>query len=108
MAGYQQGNLDDFSNLYAALKVPLRKYLWTFVRNATTAEDLLQDAFLQIHRARHTYTPPRPVRPWIYAISRHVALMHLRSTRRRKEYLPEEELPDKWQEYIQINTDYYA
>ena len=21
---------------------------------------------------------------------------------------PEEELPDKWQEYIQINTDYYA
>jgi len=21
---------------------------------------------------------------------------------------PEEELPDKWQEYVQINTDYYA
>jgi RNA polymerase sigma-70 factor (ECF subfamily) len=55
---------------------------------------LLQETFLQIHRARHTYTPPRPVRPWVYAITRHVALMHLRSARRRKEYLPDEDLPE--------------
>ncbi len=94
MIGYQQGNLDDFAKLYAALSVPLVRYLWTFVRNETIADDLLQDTFLQIHRARHTYTPPRPVRPWIYAISRHVALMHLRSARRRKEYLAGDELPD--------------
>jgi len=94
MIGYQQGNLDDFAKLYAALAIPLVRYLWTFVRNTTTADDLLQDTFLQIHRARHTYQPPRPVRPWVYAISRHVALMHLRSARRRKEYLAGEELPE--------------
>ena len=94
MIGYQKGKMDDFEGLYAALKQPLLRYLWTFVRNATTAEDLLQDAFLQIHRARHTYTPPRPVRPWVYAISRHVALMHLRTNRRRKEYSAGDELPD--------------
>jgi RNA polymerase sigma-70 factor (ECF subfamily) len=94
MTGYQQGNLDDFARLYDTLKKPLLRYLWTFVRNTTTAEDLLQDTFLQIHRARHTYTPPRPVRPWVYAITRHVALMHLRSARRRKEFLPDKELPE--------------
>ncbi len=94
MIGYQKGSMDDFSALYAELKNPLVRYLWTFVRNTTTAEDLLQDTFFQIHRARHTYTPPRPVRPWIYAITRHVALMHLRSTRRRKEMLPVDELPE--------------
>jgi RNA polymerase sigma-70 factor (ECF subfamily) len=94
MVGYQKGSMDDFSALYAALSKPLVRYLWTFVRNTATAEDLLQDAFLQIHRARHTYTPPRPVRPWVYAITRHVALMHLRSVRRRKEYLPSEDLPE--------------
>ena len=49
---------------------------------------------MQIHRARQTYTAPRPVRPWIYAITRHVALMHLRSGRRRKEMLPDEQLPE--------------
>jgi len=94
MIGYQKGSMDDFSALYAKLSRPLVRYLWTFVRNSTTAEDLLQDTFLQIHRARQTYTPPRPVRPWVYAITRHVALMHLRSARRRKEVLPDEDLPE--------------
>ncbi len=94
MVGYQKGNMDDFGALYATLKQPLLRYLWTFVRNATVAEDLLQETFLQIHRARRTYIPPRPVRPWVYAITRHVALMHLRSGRRRKEVLAGEELPE--------------
>jgi RNA polymerase sigma-70 factor (ECF subfamily) len=94
MTGYQKGSMDDFEGLYTALKQPLLRYLWTFVRNATAAEDLLQETFLQIHRARQTYTPPRPVRPWIYAITRHVALMHLRSGRRRKEVLADEQLPE--------------
>jgi RNA polymerase sigma-70 factor (ECF subfamily) len=94
MIGYQKGNTDDFGALYAALKQPLLRYLWTFVRNATVAEDLLQETFLQIHRARRTYIPSRPVRPWVYAITRHVALMHLRSRRRRKEVLANEELPE--------------
>jgi RNA polymerase sigma-70 factor (ECF subfamily) len=94
MIGYQKGSMDAFAALYAELSQPLSRYLWTFVRNRSTAEDLLQETFLQLHRARHTYTAPRPVRPWVYAITRHVALMYLRSTRRRKEYLPDEELPD--------------
>lgn len=94
MIAYQKGEMDAFTGLYEALKRPLIRYLWTFVRNQTMAEDLLQETFLQLHRARQTYTPPRPVRPWIYAITRHVALMHLRSMRRRKEMLPDEDLPE--------------
>lgn len=94
MIDYQKGDMDAFSGLYEALKRPLIRYLWTFVRNQPAAEDLLQETFLQLHRARRTYIPPRPVRPWIYAITRHVALMHLRSARRRREVLPDEALPD--------------
>lgn len=94
MTSYQQGEMEAFSGLYAAMKAPLQRYLWTFVRNASTAEDLLQETFLQVHRARHTYSTPRPVRPWLYAISRHVALMHLRTMRRRKEDLAHEDLPE--------------
>jgi RNA polymerase sigma-70 factor (ECF subfamily) len=94
MTRYQQGDAEAFTGLYHVLRAPLERYLWTFVRNSTTAEDLAQEAFLQIHRARHTYASPRPVRPWVYAISRHVALMHLRSGRRRKESLAPEDLPE--------------
>ncbi|MGD8439248.1 MAG: RNA polymerase sigma factor [Holophagae bacterium] len=94
MIEYQKGDMEAFEGLYEALRRPLIRYLWTFVRNQAAAEDLLQETFLQLHRARQTYIPPRPVRPWIYAITRHVALMHLRTTRRRKEMLPDEELPE--------------
>ncbi len=94
MTGYQNGNMSDFNDLYEALKAPLTRYLWTFVRDAATVEDLLQTAFLQLHKARHTYIPPRPVKPWIYAITRHAALMHLRSHRRRQEAPPADALPD--------------
>ena len=93
MVGYQNGDMDCFSELYSRLEQPLLRYLWTFVRNRSTAEDLLQETFLQLHRARHTYSPRRPVKPWIYAITRHVALMHLRSQRRRREEIAPEELP---------------
>lgn len=94
MTSYQQGSMDAFNGLFAAMKDPLYRYLWTFVRNSTVAEDLLQETFFQVHRARHTYSTPRPVRPWLYAISRHVALMHLRSNRRRKESPAFEDLPE--------------
>ncbi len=94
MIDYQKGDMEAFEGLYRTLERPLIRYLWTFVRNQAAAEDLLQETFLQLHRARQTYTPPRPVRPWIYAITRHVALMHLRAMKRRKEVLPEEDLPE--------------
>lgn len=94
MIGYQNGNMRDFNDLYSTLQAPLKRYLWTFVRNASAVEDLLQTTFLQLHRARHTYIPPRPVKPWMYATARHVALMHLRSHRRRREVTADETLPD--------------
>lgn len=94
MTSYQQGHMEGFAALHAALAPPIKRYLWTFVRNGALVEDLLQETFLQVHRSRHTYTPPRPVRPWVYAIARHAALMHLRWRRRRPEEVPEEDLPE--------------
>jgi RNA polymerase sigma-70 factor (ECF subfamily) len=38
------------------------------------AEDVLQDFWLRLHRARHTYRPGEPVLPWIFAIARHTSL----------------------------------
>jgi RNA polymerase sigma-70 factor, ECF subfamily len=44
---------------------------------------LLQESFLQVHRSRHTYRPELPVRPWVFAIARHVWLMDCRTRVRR-------------------------
>ena len=83
MAGYLAGRIDSFDALYDALAQRLRSYLLALCRDASVADDLLQDTFLQVHRARHTYQPGRPVTPWAFAIARHVFLMHQRRTARR-------------------------
>jgi RNA polymerase sigma-70 factor (ECF subfamily) len=96
MIAYQKGDGAAFESLYGALAPPLGGYLRALCRDAALAEDLLQETFLQVHRARRTYISPRPVKPWIYAIARNVFLMSRRSSirRGRHEGLPEQELPE--------------
>lgn len=83
MARYQQGEAAAFDELYAALAPALRRYLIALARDGPAADDLLQDTFLQLHRSRRSYNPAQPVRPWVFAVARHVFLMD-RRTRRRK------------------------
>lgn len=96
MVRYQGGDAKAFEELYAALAPALGRYLRHLVRDPVRADDLLQETFLQIHRARQTYMPARPVKPWVYAIARHVHLMTRRSAMRRArhETTPVLDLPD--------------
>jgi RNA polymerase sigma-70 factor (ECF subfamily) len=93
MTAYQAGDAAAFDRLYAALGPILRRYLQSLARDATRVDDLLQETFLQVHRARRTYDPSRPVVPWALAIARHVFLMECR-TRRRKGDVDAVELDD--------------
>jgi RNA polymerase sigma-70 factor (ECF subfamily) len=83
MVRYQAGEAEAFEKLYAALAPSLRRYLVALARDTQRGDDLLQDTFLQLHRSRRTYNPARPVRPWAFAVARHMWLMDQR-TRRRK------------------------
>jgi RNA polymerase sigma-70 factor (ECF subfamily) len=86
MQAYLDGEIDAFDALYASFAGRLRGYLLSQCRDATLADDLLQETFMQIHRSRRTYQPGRPVTPWIYAIARHVYLMKRRSAGRRMRF----------------------
>jgi RNA polymerase sigma-70 factor (ECF subfamily) len=96
MEAYQEGNLAAFEELYVALAPQLLRYLTSLCRDRTRAEDLLQNTFLHLHKARATYLPGRPVRPWAYAIARNVFLMFARASGRRgrHEVVAPEELPE--------------
>jgi RNA polymerase sigma-70 factor (ECF subfamily) len=83
MAQYQGGSAEAFDRLHDALAPDLKAFLARLSRDATRADDLLQETFLQIHRARAAHTPGQPVRPWVFAIAKRVFLMHLRSAARR-------------------------
>jgi RNA polymerase sigma-70 factor (ECF subfamily) len=96
MVRYQGGAEDAFAEFYGRLSGPLRGYLRTLLAPGIDVEDLVQNTFLQIHRSRQSYLPGEPVRPWVYAIARHVGLMARRSSGRRgrNEVQPVDELPE--------------
>ena len=83
MREYQSGRFEAFDAIYAAIAPALRRYLLSQARDAAKADDLVQETFLQMHRARHTYDASFPLTPWAMAIARHVWLMDRRMLSRR-------------------------
>jgi|CXWL01.1.fsa_nt_gi RNA polymerase sigma-70 factor (ECF subfamily) len=96
MAAYQAGQIEAFERLYERLVKSIRGYLRRLAPAGTDVEDLVQTAFLQLHRSRQTYWPGQPVRPWVFSIARHVGLMARRSSQRRgkNEVQPATDLPE--------------
>ena len=94
MAAYQDGAYSAFEEIYAALVGPVRGWLSAATRDRVRAEDLAQETFLQLHRARRTYDPAYPVMPWVMAIARHVYLMDRRTASRRPHYVGGEDMPE--------------
>jgi RNA polymerase sigma-70 factor (ECF subfamily) len=56
-------------------------------------EDVLQDVLLAVHLKRHTWDSGAPVRPWLYAITRHKVVDAFRA-RGRKIDLPIEDFAE--------------
>jgi RNA polymerase sigma-70 factor (ECF subfamily) len=83
MTQYQCADSAALEELVRRISPALLRYFAAsrFVRNET--EDLLQDCWIRIHRARHTYRSSEPLMPWIFAIARHTRLDEYRRQRRR-------------------------
>jgi RNA polymerase sigma-70 factor (ECF subfamily) len=82
MAAYQAGNQDAFGELFDRHAGRVYGFLVRRLGDATAAEDLHQEAFLRVHRARESYDPERPFRAWLFAILHNLVNDTLRSRRR--------------------------
>jgi len=82
MAGYQQADAAATSALIEQLSPQLYRFFAAQQGNRDDASDMLQDAWLRIHRVRHTYRPGEPLLPWVYAIARCVRVDSYRKRRR--------------------------
>ncbi|HSF02777.1 MAG TPA: sigma-70 family RNA polymerase sigma factor, partial [Solirubrobacterales bacterium] len=81
MERYARGEDQAFSQLYDSLAPRLHRYLLRASRDATRADDLLQQTMLRIHRARGRFIAGAEVLPWAFAIARR---LFIDSMRRRK------------------------
>ncbi|MCG8588601.1 MAG: sigma-70 family RNA polymerase sigma factor [Proteobacteria bacterium] len=85
MAAAQAGDVQAYQDLLEELVPVLRRRVGARLRDASVAEDVVQNALLSIHRARHTYRPERPFGPWMRAIVRNAETDALRQLGRRRE-----------------------
>jgi len=83
MKAAQEGDRVAYDQLLRELLPVLRAFVRTRVGSAATAEDLVQDILLALHRSRHTYLPDHPFGPWLRSISRNVLIDFFRSQARR-------------------------
>lgn len=82
MLGYQKGDPDSAAELVEIVSPMLMRFLAAPSLTRAYAEDMLQECWLRIHRARHTYRPGAAVLPWLYGIARHVRVDSYRRVRR--------------------------
>src|SRR5712691_7095200 len=59
-------------------------YLRRYLGDATLAEDVFQNAFLQVYLKAASYEPGRPVRPWLYTIATNQAIDAMRRNGRHQ------------------------
>jgi RNA polymerase sigma-70 factor, ECF subfamily len=82
MVRYQQADEIAARSLIEQLSPQLYRFFAAQLGNPDDAGDMLQDAWLRIHRVRHTYRAGEPLLPWVYAIARRVRVDSYRRRRR--------------------------
>ncbi len=95
MARYCDGDADAFRALYGQVAPRLLGYLVGMARSRALAEDLVQQTFLKVHRARPAYIRGADPVPWIYAIAHRTFLDEVRRSKRAAQSTDDGELPEQ-------------
>ena len=78
MLRVKDGDEESFTFLLVKHRDGVVNYLHRMVQNAGVAEELAQDVFLRVYRARKNYEPTAKFTTWLYRIATHVALNSIR------------------------------
>jgi RNA polymerase sigma-70 factor (ECF subfamily) len=92
MLAFRDGDAAAFDALFGRWAGRLLRYLERMLRDAAAAEELAQEVFLRVFRARESYRPEARFSTWLYTIATHLALNELRRAPRR---LPHQSADDE-------------
>jgi len=82
MIRYQAADATAADELVTLVTPILSRYLHSLADTPRQVEDLLQECWLRIHRARASYRPSEPVLPWVLSIARHARVDYFRKWQR--------------------------
>jgi len=81
MLRVKEGDSASFERLLGKYRSPVIGYLYRMVQDQGVAEELAQEVFLRVYRARSTYEPAAKFTTWLFRIATHLALNSLRDRR---------------------------
>jgi RNA polymerase sigma-70 factor, ECF subfamily len=84
MLDVKAGDDASFDLLLQKYRSPLVNFLGRMVQDRATAEDLAQEVFLRVYRARKQYAPSAKFTTWLFRIATNLALNSLRDNRRQR------------------------
>lgn len=90
MLAFRNGDEAAFDQLFHRWGAPLLRYMERMVGDAATAEELVQEAFFRVHKAKERYEPKARFSTWLYRIATNLALNELKRPRRRHRHDEEE------------------
>lgn len=85
----QQGDPDAFANLFYTHRPRVYSLCLRMTNNTAEAEDLTQDAFLQVFRKLSTFRGDSALSTWLYRVAVNTVLMHFRKKGLRQVSLDE-------------------
>lgn len=87
MERYLGGDRLAFDQLFHRYAPRLHGWFLRTTGSEALAQDLVQQTFLHVHRARADFRQGAAVRPWVFAIAANVRRQHFRTRRRKPETL---------------------
>jgi RNA polymerase sigma factor (sigma-70 family) len=78
MLAYRDGSAGAFDELYRRHRAPLYRYLLRQCRDAAVAEELFQDVWMNVIRARSTYVVTARFTTWLYRLAHNRLIDHYR------------------------------
>ncbi len=81
MHGVKAGDEVSFELLLQKYRTPVIHFLGRMVRDRAQAEDLAQEVFIRVYRARDKYKPSAKFTTWLFRIATNLALNSVRDDR---------------------------
>lgn len=78
------GDEDGFTYLARKYHRPMIHFLFRMVGNQAIAEELAQEVFLRVYRARESYRAEARFTTWLYRIATNLAVNHARDTKHER------------------------
>jgi RNA polymerase sigma-70 factor (ECF subfamily) len=95
LLAYQRGDMSATTTLVRVVSPVLLRYFISQGDPYDHAEDILQEAWLRIHKARATYRAGESALPWLIAIARHTRVdLYRKRARLARRELQLEQVPE--------------